>query len=61
MLFLSYINNLPAVINKGAVPVLFTDDTSILFTHCNFMEFHGNIKTDFGNVNTCFKKQTAFH
>ena len=41
-LFLLYI---PAVINKKAIPVLFADDTSILFTHCNFVEFHMNTET----------------
>jgi len=56
-LFLLYINNLPAVINKKAIPVLFADDTSILFTHCKFMEFHVKIETVFWNVNMCLKKK----
>ena len=56
ILFLLYINDLPAVMNKKAVPVLFADDTSILFTHCNTREFHVNNDTGFGNVNTWFKK-----
>ena len=43
-LFLLYINDLPAVINKKAVPVLFADDTSVVFTHGNFMEFRVNIE-----------------
>jgi hypothetical protein len=55
-LFLLYINDLPAVINKNAIPVLFADDTSILCTHHNCMEFHVNIERVFGNVNTWFKK-----
>ena len=55
-LFLLYTNDLPAVINKKALPVLFADDTSILFTHSNFMEFHMNIETVLRNVSTCFKK-----
>ena len=59
-LFLLYINDLPAVISTKAIPVLFVDDTSILFTHSNFMELHVNIETAFTNVNTWFKK-TAFH
>ncbi|GFG35620.1 hypothetical protein Cfor_02571 [Coptotermes formosanus] len=33
MLFLIYINNLPALINKNATPVLFADDTKTQFTH----------------------------
>ena len=59
-LFLLHINDLPAVISTKAIPVLFADDTSTLFTHSNFMEFHVNIETAFANVNTWFKK-TAFH
>jgi hypothetical protein len=31
-LVLLYINDLPAVINKKAIPVLFADDRSILFS-----------------------------
>jgi len=53
-LFLLYINDLPAVINKKAIPVLFVDDASIHCTHRNFMEFHENIETVVGNVNTWF-------
>jgi hypothetical protein len=60
ILFLLYINDLPAVINKKAIPVLFADDTSVLFTHRNTMEFHVYIDTVFGNVNTGLKK-TASH
>ena len=59
-LFLLRINDLPAVISKKAIPVLFVDDTSILFTHSNFMEFHVNIETVLRNVNTWLIK-TAFH
>jgi len=55
-LFLLHTNYLPAVINKKAIPVLFVNDTSIIFTHHNTMEFHVNINTVFGNVNTWFKK-----
>jgi hypothetical protein len=60
ILFVLYINDLPAVINKKAIPVLFADDTSILFIHRNTREFHMNIDTVLGNVNTWFKK-TASH
>ena len=56
ILFLLYINDLLAVINKKAIAVLFANNTSILFTHHNTMEFHMNIDTVFGNVNTWFKK-----
>ena len=59
-LFLLYINDLHAVINKKAIPVSFADDTDILFTHSNLMEFNVNIETVLRNVNTWFKK-TVFH
>jgi hypothetical protein len=61
ILFLLYINDLPAVINKKAIPVLFADDTSILCTHRNFMEFQVNIDTGLGNVNKWFKKTFIKH
>jgi len=48
-LFLLYINDLPAVINKKHNS-----------THCNVMEIHVNIETVLGNVNPWFKKK-AFH
>jgi len=53
-------NDLSAVISKKAIPVLIANDTSILFTHSNFMEIHVNIETVLGNVNTWLKK-TTFH
>jgi hypothetical protein len=43
--FLLCINDLLAVLNKKAIPVLFVVDTSILCTHRNFMEFHENIES----------------
>jgi len=55
ILFLLYINDLPAVVNQKAIPVLFADDTIILFTPRNTREFHMNIDTVFGNVNTWLK------
>jgi hypothetical protein len=60
ILFRLYINDLPAVVNQKAIPVLFADDTSTLFTYRNTREFHVNIDTVFGNVNTWLKK-TASH
>jgi hypothetical protein len=54
-LFLLYINDLPAVINEKAIPVLFADDTSIHYTDGNSMRVHLNIKTILGNVNKWFK------
>jgi hypothetical protein len=55
-LFLLYINNFPAVIHKKAISVFFADDTSILCTYHNFVEYHTNIETVFGKVNMWLKK-----
>jgi hypothetical protein len=54
-LFLLYINYLPEVINRKAIPVLFVGDTSILCTHHNLVDFHMNSETALGNVNECLK------
>ena len=54
-LFCLYINDLPAVINKKAIAVLFADNIRLLFTHTNFTEFHVNIETVLRNINTWFK------
>ena len=35
LLFLLCINDLPKVINKTSAPIIFADDTSILFAHLN--------------------------
>ena len=39
LLFLLYINDLPKIINKTLAPIIFADDTSILFTHSNLIDF----------------------
>ena len=54
--FLLHINDLPAVINKKPIPILFAEYTSILCIHSNFMEFHVNIETILTNVNMLWKK-----
>jgi hypothetical protein len=59
-LFLLYTNDLPAVINKKAIPGLFAGDTSILCTQRNIEELHMNIETVFGNIDTLFKKKLPF-
>jgi len=38
LLFLLYVNDLPKIINKISVPIIFADDTSILFAHCNLID-----------------------
>jgi len=51
LLFILYINDLPKVINKTSAPVIFADDTSILFTHSNLIDFNRNISIVFTTLN----------
>jgi len=39
LLFLVYINDLPLQINSLAEPILFTDDTSVITSNGNFIDF----------------------
>jgi len=39
LLFLLYINDLTKIINKTSAPIIFADDTSILFAHSNLIDF----------------------
>jgi hypothetical protein len=50
-LFLLYRNDLPKIINKTSAPIIFGDDTSILFTHSNLIDFNKNISTVFTTLN----------
>jgi hypothetical protein len=43
LLYLLYINDQPKIINKPSVPIIFADDTSILFAHSNLIDFNKNI------------------
>jgi hypothetical protein len=51
LLFLLYINDLPKIINKTSAPIIFADDTSILFTHSNLIYFNKNISIVFTTLN----------
>jgi len=50
-LFLLYINDLPKIINKTSAPIIFADDTSILFAHSNQIDFNKNIYIVFITLN----------
>jgi hypothetical protein len=45
VLFLLYINDLPTckIINTALAPIIFADDSSILFAHSNLIDFNKNI------------------
>jgi hypothetical protein len=43
LLFLLYINDLPKIITKFSTPIIFADDTSILFSHSNINGYNKHI------------------
>jgi hypothetical protein len=51
LLFLFYRNDLPKIINKISAPIIFADDTSILFTHSNLIDFNKTISIVFTTSN----------
>jgi hypothetical protein len=55
LLFLIYINDLPEVVNENTIPVLFTDDTSILVKGSNLKDFHKNTIDAFNCVHKWFQ------
>jgi hypothetical protein len=55
LLFLLYINDLPKTINDKTIPILFTDNTSLLATSPNLNYFRVNIDTAFHCINEWFK------
>ena len=56
LLFLLYINDLSKIINNESVPILFVDDTSILFMHRSPICFNININKFFEISIRCFKE-----
>jgi len=55
LLFLIYISDLPKTVNDRTVPILFTDDTSIIVKSPNLRDFQTNMVTAFHCVNKWFK------
>jgi hypothetical protein len=54
LFFLFYINDLPKIINKDNNMVLFADDTSIIITDTNKLNFKINLNQTFKHINTWF-------
>jgi hypothetical protein len=54
LFFLLYINDLPKIINKNNNMVLFADDTSIIITDTNKLNFERNLNQTFRDINTWF-------
>jgi len=49
------INDLPGSINNLSKPTLFADDTNIIFTHPNLLEFKENSNTVFEKIINWFQ------
>jgi hypothetical protein len=54
LFFLFYINDLLEIINKDNNMVLYADDTSIIITDTNKLNFHINLNQTFKEINTWF-------
>jgi hypothetical protein len=51
LLFLLYINDLPKIIHKTSAPIIFADNTSVLFAHSNLTDLNKNICIVFTTLN----------
>jgi hypothetical protein len=51
LLFLLYVNDLLKIINKTSAPIIFADDTSILFTPSNLIDLKKKHSNSFYNCN----------
>jgi len=58
--FLLYINNLPKVTAKNAKLVLYADDTSLIMTNPNPIEFANELNIFLFNINEWFRKNELF-
>jgi hypothetical protein len=54
MLFLFYINDLPTVLNNDSKSVLFADDTIIIVSNPNLVNFRNNLISSFRQLNAWF-------
>jgi hypothetical protein len=55
LLFLLYINNLPKVLNRFSLPIIFADETNILFSHSSIKDFSKHIFSIFEILNEWFE------
>jgi hypothetical protein len=56
--FLSYISDLPKIVNDNAEPVLFTDDTSIIVSYLNLANFKNNLISSLQQLNALFNNNS---
>ena len=50
LLFLVYINDLPKAMEHKAIPILFADDTCVLITSLNIIQFQNDLNIVFGQL-----------
>jgi len=55
LFFLLYINDLPGIINDISKPTIFADDTNIIFTHPNLIDFKEEINIVVEQISNWFK------
>jgi hypothetical protein len=60
LLYLVYINDLPKAIEHKALPILFTDDTSILLTSLNNTQMQSDFNIIFEQLIKWFKSNLLF-
>jgi hypothetical protein len=58
LFFILYINNLPKTMATSANPVLFADDTIMIITNPNLMEFTNSINVNSIKINKWFKSNS---
>jgi hypothetical protein len=54
LLFLPYVIDLPESVNDNAEMILFANDTSIIVTSPNLMQFENNVNKVFQDINRWF-------
>jgi hypothetical protein len=58
--FFLYINDLPKIINKTSGPIIFADDTSVLFAYSNPIDLNKNICIVFTTLNKWLRANQLF-
>jgi hypothetical protein len=54
LLFLFYINDLPKIVQYNSKQTLFADDTSLIFSNPNYLDFKTTINNLFSQINKWF-------
>jgi hypothetical protein len=59
-LFLFYINDSPNIVQYNSKPTLFADDTSLIISNPNHIDFKTNINNVFSHLNKWFDDNSLF-